>query len=323
MIGSSELRGVLAIMPTPAKEGADRWDATDTVNLDETARLAEQLINDGVGGIMALGTMGECSTVSPADYEKFVDCLLSTIRKRVPTFVGATAMGTHEVVRRLRFVKERGADGTLLGLPMWQPATVEIAVQYYASISEAFPDLGIMVYANSRAFRFDFGADFWQQVVRKAPTVMSSKFNNRRLLKEALAVTNNRVNFIPIDAATYGFAEISRETTTACWMASLGPQPGLALMNAIAKGDMVRAKEIADDIAWAGAPVHHISSSPEIFASNNIQLEKIRMEASGYCKPGPIRPPYNVISTEFAEAARENGRRYASLREKYSIAAAA
>ena len=152
---------------------------------------------------------------------------------------------------------------------------------------------------------------------------MSSKFNNRRLLKEVLAVTHNRVNFVPLDAAAYAFAEISQETTTACWMASVGPQPGTALMNAIAKRDMARAKEIAADIAWAGEPILPISTSPEIFASHNIQLEKIRMEASGYCKPGPIRPPYNVISAEFTEAAQENGRRYARLRDKYSIAGAA
>ena len=40
MITAQDLKGALAIMPTPAKEGADRLDATNTVDLDETARLA-------------------------------------------------------------------------------------------------------------------------------------------------------------------------------------------------------------------------------------------------------------------------------------------
>ncbi|TPW10281.1 MAG: trans-o-hydroxybenzylidenepyruvate hydratase-aldolase, partial [bacterium] len=111
MIEPWDLRGVLTILPTPAKDGADRWDATDTVNLDETARLVEQVIRDGAGGIIALGTMGECSTLAQADYEKFVDCVLATVRRRVPTFIGATALGTHEVVRRIRMAKERGAEG--------------------------------------------------------------------------------------------------------------------------------------------------------------------------------------------------------------------
>jgi len=44
MITAQDLKGALAIMPTPAKEGAERLDATNTVDLDETARLAESLL---------------------------------------------------------------------------------------------------------------------------------------------------------------------------------------------------------------------------------------------------------------------------------------
>src|SRR5919108_1448401 len=105
MIAAQDLKGALAIMPTPAKEGADRLDATNTVDLDESARLAESLIRDGATGIMALGTMGECATTSQTDYEAFVDCLLKTVRGRIPTFVGTTALGGHEISRRIKFVK--------------------------------------------------------------------------------------------------------------------------------------------------------------------------------------------------------------------------
>jgi hypothetical protein len=75
---------------------------------------------------------------------------------------------------------------------------------------------------------------------------------------------------------------------------------------------------VADDIAWAVEPHHIITGSQEVFASYNIQMEKLLMEASGYCKPGPIRPPYNVMPENFAAAVRESGRRLAKLREKYS-----
>ena len=50
MITAQDLKGALAIMPTPAKEGADRLDATDTVDLDETARRTESLVRDGGKG---------------------------------------------------------------------------------------------------------------------------------------------------------------------------------------------------------------------------------------------------------------------------------
>ncbi len=318
MIGARDLGAVVAIMPTPAKEGAERPDALSTVDLEETARLAERLIQDGATAIMALGTMGECATVSHKDYEVFVDCLLGTVRKRIPTFVGTTALGTHEIVRRIRFIKERGATGTLLGIPMWQPATLDMAVKFYASISATFPDFPIMVYANPRAFRFAFGVDFWRVILEKAPTVMSSKFSNKGIYVEAVAATKGRVNFIPPVGFAYAFAQLSPETTTTCWIPAVGPQLAIALMKAVAAGDWERAKAVADDIAWAVEPHHIITGSQEVFASYNIQMEKLFMEASGYCKPGPIRPPYNVMPEDFAAAVRESGQRFAKLREKYS-----
>ncbi len=318
MITAKELKGALAIMPTPAKPGAERLDATDTVDLDETARLAEQLVRDGANGIMALGTMGECATTSQADYETYVDCLLKTVRGRIPTFVGTTALGGHEIARRIKFVKERGATGTLLGIPMWQPANVEMAVKFYGDVAATFPDFPIMVYANPRAFRFDFGVDFWGQVVTKAPTVMSAKFSSKNILKESIAASKGKVNFVPPVGLAYEFAQIAPESQDTCWIPSVGPQVAIALMKSLADGNAAQAKAVAADIAWANEPHHAITGSQEIFASYNIQLEKVLMAASGYCKTGPIRPPYDYMPDDFRQAASEGGERYAKLREKYS-----
>ncbi|MGZ8498099.1 MAG: dihydrodipicolinate synthase family protein [Candidatus Binatia bacterium] len=318
MITAQDLKGALAIMPTPAKPGAERLDATNTVDLDETARVAEALVRDGANGIMALGTMGECATTSQADYEAYVDCLLRTVRDRIPTFVGTTALGGHEIARRIKFVKERGATGTLLGIPMWQPANVEMAVKFYADVADTFGDFPIMVYANPRAFRFEFGVEFWRQVVDKAPTVMSAKFSSKAILKQCVEVSKGRVNFVPPVGLAYEFAQLSPASQTTCWIPSVGPQVAIALMKALADGAAEQAKAVAADIAWANEPHHAITGSQEIFASYNIQLEKVLMAASGYCKTGPIRPPYDYMPEDFRKAATEGGQRYAKLREKYS-----
>ncbi|HLQ32646.1 MAG TPA: dihydrodipicolinate synthase family protein [Chloroflexota bacterium] len=324
MLKPTDLRGMYAIIATPAKDGAERLDATNTVDLDETERLANKLIADGASGFIALGTTGECATVIREDYEAFVDCLLATVNRRVPTFVGTTALGAHEVFRRMRFIRERGADGTLLGMPMWQPCTVDMAVEYYASMSEAFPELAIMVYANSRAFRFDYTPEFWGRVVDKAPTVMSAKFSRPDTLLACLEASKGRVHFLPNEGAALRFAQLSPDTTTACWAtaASMGPQPAIAMMDAILAKDLERAKIIDADLKWASQTVEPIIRNPELFASYNIQLEKIRIDAAGYSKAGPIRPPYNVVPADIAEASRENGRRWAELAKKYALAKA-
>jgi dihydrodipicolinate synthase/N-acetylneuraminate lyase len=206
----------------------------------------------------------------------------------------------------------------MLGIPMWQPATLDIAVKFYADVAQTFPGFPVMVYANPRAFRFDFGVEFWAGVAQKAPTVMSAKFASKAILKQCVAASKGKVNFVPPVGLAYEFAQLSPETATTCWIPSVGPQVALALMKALAARDAQQAKAVADDIAWANEPHHAIVGSQEVFASYNIQLEKVLMGASGYCKPGPIRPPYNVMPEDMVKACREGGERYAKLREKYS-----
>lgn len=316
----TNLHGLYAIIPTPAKESAAAWDATDTVDLVETERLLNQLLADGASGIIILGTTGECATLTRSEYEKYADCVLSTVAQRVPTYVGTTALGMHEVVERIRFVRGLGANGTLLGLPMWQPVTREMAVSYYARLSGAFPDFPIMVYANQRAFRFKFDAEFWRLVSRAAPTVTSAKHSRPATLLEFQAVTDGKIHFLPHQTAAYKYAKLSPDTTTACWStaAACGPEPALAMIDAIRARDMDRADAVFADLQYAAEPLKELTADPEIFASYTLQTEKIRMDAAGYCKAGPVRPPYDVVPEDIAEASRESGRRWAALRPKYA-----
>jgi len=321
---ASDIRFVYAIISTPAEYGADRCNAINTVDLAETERVVNRLIADGVNGLMVLGTTGECATVTTPEYEAFVDCVLATVRRRIPTIVGTTALGTHEVVQRTSFAAERGADGILLGLPMWQPLTVDMAVEYYRGISEAFPRLAIMVYGNGRAFRFSFPPDFWSRVVEVAPSLVAAKYSRPKTLLDSLAASKGRVHFLPHDGAMSRFAELSPATTTACWStaASMGPEPVLAQTRALLSNDTEAMRRIAADLAWAREPIAEITSDAELFATYNIQMEKIRIQAAGYCKAGPIRPPYNVMPERYAQCARENARRWRHLCEKYANALA-
>jgi dihydrodipicolinate synthase/N-acetylneuraminate lyase len=317
---SRDLRGLFAIIPTPAKAHADRLDATDTVDLAESERVVNALIKDGVNGLIALGTTGECATLSRTDYNAFVECVLATVNRRVPTFIGTTALGGHEVVDRTRFVRDRGADGILLGMPMWQPLVMKEAVEYYREMSELFSDTAIMIYANARAFRFQFVTEFWQAVANVAPTVCAAKHSRPAHLAEFIAASRGHINFVPHEGTVAKFYEIAPDTTTACWAtaAAMGPAPAQAIIDAILRKDAAAIETLAAAIAWTGEPVKPITSNPDIFASFNIQLEKTRINEAGYCLAGPMRPPYDFVPDDIAEAARECGRRWARLCRSYT-----
>jgi dihydrodipicolinate synthase/N-acetylneuraminate lyase len=315
MMQAQDYQGMYGIIATPAKQDGDRLDAVDTVDFDETERLINKLIHDGVSGLIVAGTTGECATLSNEDYRSFAACVLDTVNRRIPTFVGATSMSGQESVNRLKFLKALGADGTLLGLPMWQPVSTKMAVEYYAGVSALFPDLSIMVYANARAFRYWFPTEFWTEVAKSAPTVSSAKHSKVAGIKELIEATDRRINFMPNDMVVQEFNRISPETTTACWAtaAGMGPAPSIALMKALKANDTQAVDQLVAAIAWANEPVMPLVMNPELFATYNIQVEKTRINAAGYSKCGPTRPPYADFPEEYASAAREGGERWATI----------
>src|SRR5260370_15380841 len=150
---AEDIDGVWMILPTPAKSNVGDWSALDTVDLDETVRIVEALIAAGVNGLLSLGTFGECATLSWEEKRGFIGAVVETIRGRIPYFCGTTALSTREVVRQTRAARDMGADGTLLGVPMWCAPDLPTVLEYYRSVAEACPEMAICIYANPEAFK--------------------------------------------------------------------------------------------------------------------------------------------------------------------------
>ncbi len=318
MYTAKDVRGLVAMIGTPATPDASDWRSQNTVDLDETAKLVDKLINDGVGAISCTGTTGECATLLDHEIQAFADCVVQTARRRVPVFVGGTGLGTRATINRLKLITDAGAEATMLGVPMWQTPATEVAVQFYADIYEAFPNLSIMVYENHQAFKFDFSANFWRQVHKKNPNIIAAKSGELTSYLAKLEATNwGDVNFVPMERGAYAFARLSPETTTATWStgAPMGPEPSLALVDALNARDWPLAKQITDDLAWASTH----NPGPVEFAKYNLQLERGRSRYSDYYNPGPNRPPYHTpLPAHLEEGAKESAKRWGELRKKYA-----
>ena len=317
-----DVQGAWAIIPTPAKPNASDWRAEDTVDLDEAARAVEALIAAGIDGILSLGTFGECATLTWDEKRAFIATVVETVRGRVPFFGGTTSLNTRETVRQTRAAHDIGIDGTMLGVPMWCQADVPTAVQFYKDVAEACPDVAICIYANPEAFKFDFPRPFWAQVAQ-IPQVVSAKYLGIAFIVADLRLTKGRIRFLPTDSNYYATARIDPENCTAFWTggAVCGPAPVIRLRDEVKKakatGDWRVAKDINDAIGGALATLFPKGSFAE-FSKYNVGLEKIRMNEAGWMVAGPARPPYHVVPEDYAEGARESGRRWAKLHAAYS-----
>ena len=314
MLTKEDITGVCVYVPTPCKEGGDHWSSTDSVDLDVTARMVEELIQAGVRTIATCGTTGENAALLWEEKAVFTDTVVQVARGRIPIFAGATALGTKEVIRQMRAFKEMGADGAFVGLPLWQTPTPENSVLWFADLGEAMPDMPIMVYSNPNFFKSVFPTPLWEGIARRAPTVIASKGVGADLLANIKAA-GHQVRFIPTEATAVAAYKQAPEHVKSFWStaAAMGAEPLVALSEAMLEGDLEHVDQISADIE----SVPRWIAKREDFHLYNTQAAKARFRAAG-CEYGPTRAPYHdPLPEEWQRAAEAHGKGWIELRKKY------
>ena len=324
LLTAEDIKGIVAIMPTPVNEGADSWASRDVVDLDEAARGAAALVEDGIDCLLVNGTFGEAATLMWDELKAFSETVVQAVGGRVPVFLGATTLNTRDTVERGRYFRDLGAQGLFLGRPMWCTMSDEMIVRFYRDIAEALPELSIFVYDNHEAFKGKISTAVYGEIA-KIPNVVASKYRSVLAAMSAenlvadLKAVDGKMKLLPHDADWYYAARWFPDEVDGCWSSGVaaGPEPVVALKAAINAADWEEARRIAEDIYWA-----YEGFFPEdsfvAFHTHNIGIQKARFDASGYIKAGPALPPYHVTPAHILENARECGRRWKSLREKYA-----
>lgn len=319
---ADDIRGVVAILPTPALPGAARWDARDTVDLAETERLANALVDDGVDVVVTNGTFGEGASLTLEEVLAFNDTVVRTVAGRVPVFCGATTLNTRDTIERARRLRDLGADGLFLGRPMWVALDDQQIVEFHTAVAEALDDMSQILYDNPSAFKGKISSRAYaglagiEQVV--AAKHMGLGLVGERFVADLEAVGDN-IRLLPIAGDWTVSAQRFPDQIVACWSGdvSCGPAPVLALRDAVAARDWPRAAAVEAQISKATEPLFPGGSFEE-FSRYNIQIDRAQFAAAGYFTPGPSRPPYSSCPEEYLEGGREAGRRWARLQQQYA-----
>ena len=66
-------------------------------------KMIHHYINEGVSGIIPLGTTGESPSISDYEYEKLVNNTLEFVNNRVPVYVGLGGNSTYKVIDKLKW----------------------------------------------------------------------------------------------------------------------------------------------------------------------------------------------------------------------------
>jgi hypothetical protein len=226
-VTTGDVRGIYAIMPTPALPGADDPAAASTVDHAETARAVRALADDGVDAIMTTGTFGECATLTWDELRSFAETAVAAAGGRVPLFAGATTLNTRDTIARARVLRDLGVSGLLLGRPMWCYLDDAGITDYYMAVAEAVPELAIVVYDNPEAFKGKISAAAYRKLAA-LPQVIAAKYTSLGpSFADELAAMDGRMRALPVDRDWFTAWEKAPDEITACWSgsASCGPRP--------------------------------------------------------------------------------------------------
>ncbi|MCL1094930.1 dihydrodipicolinate synthase family protein [Shewanella kaireitica] len=86
-------QGVFPAISTQFNEGA-------TINYESNARMLEELIRDGIDGIVALGTIGENASLGPEEKHNFIKHTVETFKGRILVLSGCTENTTEQILGR-------------------------------------------------------------------------------------------------------------------------------------------------------------------------------------------------------------------------------
>jgi 4-hydroxy-tetrahydrodipicolinate synthase len=170
------LKGAFTALITPFHGGE-----VDVQGLD---RLAEFQIENGITGLLAVGTTGESPVLSWDEHHMVIEKVSSSAKGRSACIAGTGSNNTREALSATAHAVEAGVDAVLLVDPYYNgPSSLEIRREYVAPIATAFPTVQVIPYV--------IPGRTGAQLLPEDLGLLNQEFPNVKTVKEATANIDN------------------------------------------------------------------------------------------------------------------------------------
>jgi 1-pyrroline-4-hydroxy-2-carboxylate deaminase len=129
-----------------------------SVDIDETQKVQNALVDDGVNGLIVMGTCGENNSLDPEEKRTILKAAVEVVNGRVPVVTGVSEFDTRRAIAYAKDAEKFGADGLMLLPAMVYVPKPEELVAHFKAVAES-TSLPIMLYNNPPAYRVNIGAD--------------------------------------------------------------------------------------------------------------------------------------------------------------------
>jgi 4-hydroxy-tetrahydrodipicolinate synthase len=274
---------ILAALLTP-------FDERDAVDREALGAHVNELISEGVDGIMPCGTTGEGPLLSIDEAADVIETVVEVSSGRVAVLAHVGRAATRETVELGRRAAEAGADGLFACLPYYYAVDERQIIKHYTTLVGS-SDLPVFAYTIPSRTGNELSPRTLEVLAgeRLAGVKDSTKSFERHLeyLEVARATTGPDEfkvfmgsDTMVLDAVQAGAAG----SVTA--LANLRPDLLVSLKRAFIEDDQVEAKSIQEEIAGVRSEV---STGPPLTALKAAVAS--RLSAKGVAYPTRLRAP--------------------------------
>jgi len=131
-------QGVFTALVTP-------FNKDKSINEEDLKKLVDFNIENGVSGIVPMGTTGESPTLNHDEHIQAIEIVCKHVNKRVPVIAGTGSNSTREALFLTSRAKDLGADASLQVAPYYNKPTQEGFYRHFKAIADEV-DLPMIIY---------------------------------------------------------------------------------------------------------------------------------------------------------------------------------
>lgn len=265
--------GIIPAVTTP-------FDAGGAVDHAALERNLGALLDAGVHGFVATGTMGEAGSLTRAERRAVVENVARAAAGRVPVIAGVSAATPDASIAYAADAAAAGAEAIMLLPPLGYRADPRELIAFYAAVAGG-AGLPVMLYNNPEASGVDMPAALIARIATEVEGVVAVKecSGDVRRIPALLETTELEVLVGGDDWALEGFC--AGATGWVSGVADCAPAECVELYDACRAADLPRARAVYARLL----PLARLDMTPRL-----VQFFKGAQDALGFTG-GPVRPP--------------------------------
>jgi dihydrodipicolinate synthase/N-acetylneuraminate lyase len=167
------LRGTLAAVVTPLRDGGDRLDE------DAVAPLVDFLADGGLDGVLALGTTGEGILLAPEERKQAAELFLAAARGRLQVAVHCGAQATRDTAALAEHAAGAGADAVAVIAPPYYALDEEALLAHFVAAARACAPTPFYVYEFAARSGYAVPIPVLERLRTQAPNLAGLKVSDR------------------------------------------------------------------------------------------------------------------------------------------------